>query len=182
MNRHTTFHFPKTRVFCVEWLVQARLAEMADSGSIATQFFSPWDPPPPFASPPSDSKRADVIQKLAQFAVKNGASFVELLKDKQKDNPEYQFLFGGDGSEYYRWVLFCGCHGLPAEQPLTAAQPAPQPAQLQPAYSETQAASVQDVDGMLQQTLGTCSAEVRDGFGQVLAALTGSKVRLLSFH
>ncbi len=144
--------------------------------SVAAQFFSPWDPPPLFASPPTDSKRADVVLKLAQFAVKNGASFVELIKVKQKDNAEYQFLFGGEGSDYYRWVLYCGCHNLPADQPLPAAQAANLQPPQQPAYTETPAAPVQDVEGMLHQTLTTCSPEVRDGFSQVLAALSGSKV------
>ncbi|DBB16897.1 TPA: hypothetical protein ACH3X3_015132 [Trebouxia sp. C0006] len=147
---------------------------MTEAASVASQFFSPWDPPPPFCSPPSDSKRADVIQKLAQFAAKNGASFVELIKVKQKDNPEYQFLFGGEGSDYYRWILFCSCHNLPVDQALPAAQPANQQT-AQPAYGEAQAAPVQNVQAMLQQALATCSPEVRDGFSQVLAALSGSK-------
>ena len=138
---------------------------------VAAQFFSPWDPPPPFASPPADAKRADVLHKLAQFAVKNGASFVELIKVKQKDNHEYQFLFGGQDSDYYRWVLYCGCHNLPTDQPLPASQPAPQPQQA--TYQDTQ---TQGVEGLLQQTLATCTSEVRDGFSQVLAALSGSKV------
>ncbi len=150
---------------------------MTEAASVAAQFFSPWDPPPPFCSPPTDSKRADVIQKLAQFAAKNGASFVELIKVKQKDNSEYQFLFGGEGSDYYHWILFCSCHNLPVDQALPAAQPAIQPT-AQPAY-EAQAAPVQDVEAMLQQALATCSPEVRDGFSQVLAALSGSKVGLM---
>ena len=52
---------------------------MAD---VASQFFSPWDPPPPFAAQPADHKKAEVVQKLAQFAVTNGASFVELLNSE----------------------------------------------------------------------------------------------------
>lgn len=135
---------------------------------IAAQFFSPWDPAPPFATPPVDAKRADVLHKLAQFAVKNGASFVELIKDKQKNNPEYQFLFGGQDSDYYRWVLYCRCHNLPSDQPL----PVPQPQLLSHQPAEVQ---VPSVEVLLQQTLATCTPEVRDGFSQVLAALSGSK-------
>ena len=148
---------------------------MGDAAAVAAQFFSPWDPLPPFSSPPSDAKRADVIYKLAQFAAKNGASFVELIKVKQKDNPEYQFLFGGEGSDYYRWVLYCACHNLPPDQPLSAGQSVHLQAPQQPAYAAAQTA-VPDVESMLQQTLATCSPEVRDGFSQVLAALSGSKV------
>ena len=150
---------------------------MNGSANASTQFFSPWDPPPPFVNPPQDSKRAEVIQKLGQFAVKNGASFVELIKVKQKDNPEYQFLFGGEGCDYYRWVLYCGCHGLPADQPIPAAhQQAHPPVHPQQSYIEAQAAAVQDVEGMMQQTLATCDPEVKSGFAQGLAALSGSKV------
>ena len=145
---------------------------MAD---LAAQFFNPWDPAPPFASPPADAKRTDVLHKLAQYAVKNGASFVELIKDKQRDNPEYQFLFGGQDSDYYRWVLYCGCHNLPSDQPLPAPQPAAQPPSFLPQSTQVQA---QDVEVSLQQTLATCTPEVRDGFSQVLAALSGSKASL----
>lgn len=137
---------------------------------IAAQFFSPWDPAPPFATPPVDAKRADVLHKLAQFAVKNGASFVELIKDKQKDNPEYQFLFGGQDSDYYRWVLYCRCHNLPSDQPLPISQPQPQLLSDQP--TEVQ---VPSIEALLHQALATCTPEVRDGFSQVLAALSGSK-------
>ena len=141
---------------------------------VAAQFFSPWDPPPPFAVPPADAKRADVLHKLAEYAVKNGATFVELIKDKQKPNPEYQFLFGGQDSEYYRWVLYCRCHNLPSDHPIPTPT-APQ-SQLLPHHSTH--VPTQDVEGLLQQTLATCTPEVRDGFLQVLAALSGSKASL----
>lgn len=145
---------------------------------VAAQFFSPWDPAPPFASSPADAKRADVLHKLAEYAVKNGATFVELIKDKQKDNPEYQFLFGGDDSDYYRWVLYCRCHNLPSDQPLSAPQP-PQPQSLPHQSAQVQ---TQDVEVLLQQTLATCTPEVRDGFLQVLAALSGSKASFSSCY
>ena len=89
----------------------------------AQEFFSPWEAPPPFVASPADAKRAEVLSKLAQYAAKNGASFVELIKLKQKDNAEYSFLFGGEHSDYYRWALYCAVHGLPVDQPL-AQQPA----------------------------------------------------------
>lgn len=141
---------------------------------VAAQFFSPWDLAPPFAGPPADAKRADVLHKLAEYAVKNGATFVELIKDKQKANPEYQFLFGGQDSEYYRWVLYCRCHNLPSDQPL----PAPSPPQSQSLPQHSTHVQTQDVEGLLQQTLATCTPEVKDGFLQVLAALSGSKASL----
>lgn len=146
---------------------------MAD---IASQFFSPWDPPPPFAAEPADKKKSEVVQKLAQFAVKNGASFVELIKTKQQDNPEYRFLFGGENADYYLWVLYCNLHNLPWDQPLPAPQQpdAPMP-QLPVQQQQQQLAPTQDVEAMLQQTVATCPVEVKTGFGQVLSGLTGSK-------
>ena len=146
---------------------------MAD---IASQFFSPWDPPPPFAAEPADHKKAEVVQKLAQYAVKNGASFVELIKTKQQDNPEYRFLFGGENADYYLWVLYCSLHNLPWDQPL---QPAPQPDPAATQYAtqpQQPVLPVQDVENMLQQTAASCPVEVRTGFSQVLTGLTGSKV------
>lgn len=155
---------------------------MADN---ASQFFSPWDPPPPFAAEPTDQKKAEVVQKLAQYAVKNGASFVELIKTKQQDNPEYRFLFGGENADYYLWVLYCSLHNLPWDQPLPAAQ---QPdaavvqlsAQPQHQHQQSQQATpMQDIESLLQQTAASCPDEVRIGFAQVLSGLTGSKVNIL---
>lgn len=65
-------------------------------------FFASWEPTPTFCSAPQDPALTQRISKLAEFARRNGPHFVELLKNKQKDNPEYSFLFGGEGSEYYR--------------------------------------------------------------------------------
>lgn len=152
---------------------------MAD---IASQFFSPWDPSPPFVAQPADQKRAEVVQKLAQFAAKNGASFVELIKTKQKDNPEYQFLFGGENFDYYRWVLFASLHSLHIDQPLPVAQQHATQGVQQPDQPQTLAVPVQDIEGMLQQTAATCPPEVTTGFSQVLAGLTGSKVCRKALH
>lgn len=29
------------------------------------------------------------------------------MEEKQKDNELYKFLFGGEGKEYWDWILFC---------------------------------------------------------------------------
>jgi hypothetical protein len=89
------------------------------------------------------------------------------MRDKQRDNPEYAFLHGGDGSDYYQWSLYCALHGLPAAQPPQAAAPpaAPpaQPPAPEPQPEDTSAA------------LATLPVEVSSGWQQVLDLLTGSR-------
>lgn len=78
----------------------------------ATKFFKPWEAPPHYVPAPADSALTQRIQKLAQFASRNGPSFVELISNKQAGNPEYAFLSGGEGSTYFRWILYCNLHSL----------------------------------------------------------------------
>lgn len=74
------------------------------------QFFAAWEQQPEFCLPPQDLSLKQRIVKLAEFASRNGPHFVDLLRDKQKGNPEYSFLFGGEGSEYYRFASLRHCH------------------------------------------------------------------------
>eukprot|EP00891_Asterochloris_glomerata_P002324 jgi/Astpho2/2324/e_gw1.00043.8.1_t len=87
------------------------------AAELAAQLLAPWTGPPHFVAAPSDPKRAEVVKKLAQFVVKNGVNFLDLIKTKQQQNPEYTFLFGGEDSDYYSWILFATIYGLPLEQP-----------------------------------------------------------------
>ena len=80
-------------------------------------FFSPHEPPPNFAAPPSDDALAQRINKLAQFAARNGPSFVDLMRTKQAGNVEYLFLNAGEGSDYWRWILYCTLYNLPVGRP-----------------------------------------------------------------
>ena len=75
-------------------------------------FFPPWEPPPEFAEQPADAALEQRIGKLAEFAVKNGPPFVEMIRQKQQNNPEYGFLSNGAGSPYFRWKLYCFIHKL----------------------------------------------------------------------
>ncbi len=38
-------------------------------------------------------------------------------KDKQKNNPEYVFLMGGEGADYWRWSLYCALIGTNPDIP-----------------------------------------------------------------
>ena len=80
----------------------------------AAQFSSLWGPPPFYVPAPPDGALEQRILKLADFAVRNGPNFVELMKQKQAGNPEYQFLTGGPGSDFWRWVLHCKFYNKPA--------------------------------------------------------------------
>lgn len=66
----------------------------------------PFDSPPPPAVPPSDPELQKRIDKLAEYAAKNGPEFEAMIREKQQDNPDYSFLFGGEGHNYYRYKLW----------------------------------------------------------------------------
>lgn len=36
---------------------------------------------------------------------RNGSKFEEMTKEKQKGNPKFAFLFGGEYYNYYRWKV-----------------------------------------------------------------------------
>ncbi|EEF34416.1 RNA binding protein, putative [Ricinus communis] len=68
----------------------------------------PYDAPPP--PPPSDPELQKRIDKLVEYATKNGPEFEVLIREKQQDNPAYSFLFGGEGHNYYRYKLWLSTH------------------------------------------------------------------------
>ena len=53
----------------------------------------------------TDEEQRNIIDKLANFVARNGPKFEELTKSKQKDNPKFAFLFGGDYHSYYCWKV-----------------------------------------------------------------------------
>lgn len=53
--------------------------------------------------PPDEVK--NIIDKLANFVARNGAEFEKMTKEKQKGNPKFQFLFGGEHYAYYQFKL-----------------------------------------------------------------------------
>ncbi|OMO61927.1 SWAP/Surp [Corchorus capsularis] len=65
-----------------------------------------YDSPPPPAAPPSDPELQKRIDKLVEYATKNGPEFEAMIREKQQDNPDYSFLFGGEGNGYYRYKLW----------------------------------------------------------------------------
>ena len=47
----------------------------------------------------------NIIDKLANFVARNGPQFEEMTKQKQKDNPRFSFLFGGEFYTYYKFKV-----------------------------------------------------------------------------
>eukprot|EP01041_Mallomonas_annulata_P000253 gene252-467_t len=59
------------------------------------------------APEPADNEDASRIRKLANYVVKNGPNFEDIVRNKEKDNIKFSFLNGGNYSQYYKWILFC---------------------------------------------------------------------------
>ncbi|CAH1774373.1 unnamed protein product [Owenia fusiformis] len=55
--------------------------------------------------PPDDPDLKNIIDKLANFVARNGAEFEQMTKSKQKDNPKFSFLFGGEHYNYYQFKV-----------------------------------------------------------------------------
>jgi hypothetical protein len=73
---------------------------------------------PPFVPAPHDGALALRITKLAEYTARNGTAFEEQVRAKQRQNQEYAFLHGGEGSNYYAWCRFCAFRGLDHTLPL----------------------------------------------------------------
>lgn len=46
-----------------------------------------------------------IIDKLASFVARNGPEFEHMTMEKQRNNPKFGFLFGGEQNLYYRWKV-----------------------------------------------------------------------------
>ncbi|XP_014681782.1 PREDICTED: calcium homeostasis endoplasmic reticulum protein-like [Priapulus caudatus] len=54
---------------------------------------------------PEDVDLRNIIDKLANFVARNGSEFEQMTKTKQKDNPKFSFLFGGEYFNYYQYKV-----------------------------------------------------------------------------
>lgn len=100
---------------------------------------------------------------------------MQMMAERQGSNPEFSFLAGGLGHEYYAWALYCGLKGLNVSKP-----PPPSPAAAPPAAAPPAAAVApppraapppQDTSAVLQGL----PAEVSSGWQTVLGMLSGSR-------
>ncbi|THG19940.1 hypothetical protein TEA_021561 [Camellia sinensis var. sinensis] len=78
---------------------------------VPSPFIGPYDSPPHPAAPLCDPELQKRIDKLVEYAAKNGPEVEAMIHEKQQDNPDYSFLFGGEGHNYYRYKLWLSTHG-----------------------------------------------------------------------
>ncbi|XP_030876015.1 calcium homeostasis endoplasmic reticulum protein isoform X2 [Leptonychotes weddellii] len=107
--------------------------------------------------PPDDQELRNVIDKLAQFVARNGPEFEKMTMEKQKDNPKFSFLFGGEFYSYYKCKLALEQQQLickqqaPELEPAAALPPLPQPP-LAPAAPIPPAQGAPSMDELIQQS------------------------------
>nr|XP_017092387.1 calcium homeostasis endoplasmic reticulum protein isoform X1 [Drosophila bipectinata] len=53
--------------------------------------------------PPGDASLRNIIDKLAEFVARNGPEFEAITKQKQQNNPKFEFLYGGEFASYYQF-------------------------------------------------------------------------------
>ena len=52
-----------------------------------------------------DIEVRNIIDKLAVFVARNGPEFERMTMEKQRNNPKFYFLFGGQYNAYYKWKV-----------------------------------------------------------------------------
>ncbi|CAG9463502.1 unnamed protein product [Pedinophyceae sp. YPF-701] len=55
--------------------------------------------------PPDDAALRKAIETLATFVARNGPALEDIARVRNADDERFRFLRGGDGAEYYRWVV-----------------------------------------------------------------------------
>ncbi|EPS58990.1 hypothetical protein M569_15821 [Genlisea aurea] len=73
---------------------------------VPSPFHAPYESAPTPSPPPSDPELQKRIDKLVEYAVKNGPEFEAVVREREQDNPAYSFLFGGEGHGYYHYKLW----------------------------------------------------------------------------
>ncbi|XP_043688046.1 calcium homeostasis endoplasmic reticulum protein isoform X2 [Telopea speciosissima] len=81
---------------------------------IPSPYLGPFDSAPPPVAPPPEPELHKRIDKLVEYAAKNGPEFESMIRDKQQDNPAYSFLFGAEGHDYYHYKLWLSTHSSAA--------------------------------------------------------------------
>ncbi|ELW67089.1 Calcium homeostasis endoplasmic reticulum protein, partial [Tupaia chinensis] len=122
---------------------------------------------------PADQELRNVIDKLAQFVARNGPEFEKMTMEKQKDNPKFSFLFGGEFYSYYKYKLaleqqqlICKqqapelepAAALPPSEQVTAALAHAVEQQMQKLLEETQL-DMTEFDNLLQPIIDTCTKD-----------------------
>ena len=56
-------------------------------------------------APPRDPEMVDRIEKLAQYVAQSNGAMEDTVRERQRTNPLFAFLFGGEGAGYYQECL-----------------------------------------------------------------------------
>lgn len=131
---------------------------MAPQGSglgLASGFFNPWELPPTPVQAPVDNDLQKRIDKLVEYACKNGPQFEALMKDKQKENPLYAFLFGAEGHDYYRYKLWQTLNPVSNNPPATVPSYNPALAALNAAQSASLAPGLAGLNPSLNPAIAS---------------------------
>ncbi|KAL9239429.1 hypothetical protein vseg_013752 [Gypsophila vaccaria] len=64
------------------------------------------DPPPPKVTPPEDNNLRIMIDGVAALVARCGKLFEDISREKNQENPMFDFLNGGRGHEYYERKLW----------------------------------------------------------------------------
>uniref|UniRef100_A0A0B7ACN2 Calcium homeostasis endoplasmic reticulum protein n=1 Tax=Arion vulgaris TaxID=1028688 RepID=A0A0B7ACN2_9EUPU len=103
-----------------------------------------------------DSEMKNIIDKLANFVARNGPQFEEMTKQKQKDNPKFAFLFGGEFYTYYKYKVASEIAQINQKQHLEQQQQQQLPQQqvMQPMLQNRQWQSNPQLQEQINQTQG----------------------------
>jgi Surp module len=133
-----------------------------------------------FVPAPADGHLVLRITKLAEYTTRNGPAFEQQVRSKQATNPEYAFLQGGEGSDFYQWCIHCMAAGLPYNVPPPGMGDSSSPGGSGQAGPTAQAAvgpaSSSYSTPWAAQQAAPMPPEVASGFAQVLQGLQGSQV------
>uniref|UniRef100_A0AAY5EMN8 Calcium homeostasis endoplasmic reticulum protein n=1 Tax=Electrophorus electricus TaxID=8005 RepID=A0AAY5EMN8_ELEEL len=103
------------------------------------------------STPPEDQELRNVIDKLAQFVARNGPEFEKMTMEKQKENPKFSFLFGGEYFGYYKYKLAIEQQQLLCKPPGKEIPDVPPPMTMLPPPPPI-APSTPSVDELVQQS------------------------------
>lgn len=78
--------------------------------------------PPPA---PNDIELRNIIDKLADFVARNGPEFESMTKSKQRGNPKFAFLYGGEYYNYYQYKVITKQAMMKQQQQQQQSQPQP---------------------------------------------------------
>ncbi|CAB3411059.1 unnamed protein product [Caenorhabditis bovis] len=94
-----------------------------------------WRGPNDGPKPPTDHELRTSIEKTAQSCARNGPQFENMMRETQRNNPKFAFLFGGPGADYYQYQLNMAICQIQAQVPPPSFTTPPPPTLVPPGPS-----------------------------------------------